>query len=549
MERLYETHEVRDVKELGGLWDFVILDKPGEIRKVVIPSCWETYPGMENYRGRAVYSKKVKLEGNIRFCFKGISHTATVYLNEQEIATHYNAFTPFEVIVNNVKPGVYTLKIEVDNSFHEESALHIVNDYFSYGGINRPVFLEYIREAFIERVHFIPFRKNDIWYGKVQVRVNNLTDKDLPVRLEFEIDDKLHSTMEAFINPGIHFIEQEVEIKEALSYEPDQPKLYLWKTKLYLGEVLTDDLIERIGFREIKIKGKDIYFNEKVIHIKGFNRHEDHALFGCALPLEVMDNDLNLIIDMGANAVRTCHYPNDERFLDLCDEKGILVWEEGHARGLSEEQMRHKNFRTQSLTCIDEMIDNHYNHPSIFTWGILNECASHTEYGREIYIEQFQRIKQLDNSRPMTFASCHPNTDICMDLPDIVSMNLYPLWYHDSPVDEFLTKVYHWVQKTKGMGKPFLVSEIGAGAIYGYRASNHAKWSEERQAEILEKQLIGVLSRADMSGVFIWQFCDGRVPDECFYGRPRCMNNKGVVDEYRRKKLSYDTVKNIFKRY
>ena len=56
--------------------------------------------------------------------------------------------------------------------------------------------------------------------------------------------------------------------------------------------------------------------------------------------------------ESGANAVRTCHYPNDERFLDLCDEMGIMVWEESHARGLSEKQMRHKNFRSQSLSCI-----------------------------------------------------------------------------------------------------------------------------------------------------------------------------------------------------
>ncbi|NLP34975.1 MAG: hypothetical protein GX359_07230, partial [Clostridiales bacterium] len=246
------------------------------------------------------------------------------------------------------------------------------------------------------------------------------------------------------------------------------------------------------------------------------------------------------------NAVRTCHYPNDERFLDLCDEKGILVWEEGHARGLNEEQMQHKNFRKQSLDCIDEMIDNHYNHPSIFTWGILNECASNTEYGKVIYKEQFDRIKELDQSRPTTFASCHYKSDICLDLPDIVSMNIYPLWYHDSPAEEYIKDVYEWVQETEGKGKPYIVSEIGAGAIPGFHAPGNPKWSEERQSMILKEQLQAVLSHKNTSGVFIWQFCDGRVPDECFYARPRSMNNKGVVDEYRRKKIAYQTVKDIF---
>lgn len=95
-------------------------------------------------------------------------------------------------------------------------------------------------------------------------------------------------------------------------------------------------------------------------------------------------------------------------------------------------------------------------------------------------------------------------------------------------------------------GKPFLVSEIGAGAIPGYITHNDVRWSENRQAEILERQLDAVLDFPDASGVFIWQFCDCRVPDGNFYGRPRCMNNKGVVDEYRRRKLSYDVVKRKF---
>ena len=79
------------------------------------------------------------------------------------------------------------------------------------------------------------------------------------------------------------------------------------------GEVV-DDLIDRMGFREIKVQGNRVYFNDKPVRIKGFNRHEDHALFGCAIPVEGMDYDLRLMEEMGANAVRTCHYPNDERF-------------------------------------------------------------------------------------------------------------------------------------------------------------------------------------------------------------------------------------------
>jgi beta-glucuronidase len=105
---------------------------------------------------------------------------------------------------------------------------------------------------------------------------------------------------------------------------------------------------------------------------------------GNEFPLSLMIQDLDLMADMGANAVRTSHYPNDERFLDLCDERGIYVWEENHARGLSLEQMRNPNFIRQCADVNREMVEQHRNHPSIIIWGILNECASDTEEGGSI---------------------------------------------------------------------------------------------------------------------------------------------------------------------
>ena len=80
--------------------------------------------------------------------------------------------------------------------------------------------------------------------------------------------------------------------------------------------------------------------------------------------------------------------------------------------------------------------------------------------------------------------------------------------------------------------KPFIVSEIGAGAIYGFHDMNHAKWSEERQADILREQLEAVLGNLHIAGVFLWQFADCRVDDSWFGARPKTQNNKGIVDAY-----------------
>lgn len=552
MERLFKTHRVRENSVLEGLWRFYPEGKPDEYRQVLIPSCVETYPGYENYRGIGVFEKELFAKGNVRLCLKGVSHTAEVFWDGEKIGGHYNAYTPFEMVVKDVKAGNHLLCVKADNSCHPDSALHVINDYYNYGGITRPVIVEEVGEVWIRQIHVRPFKEDGIWHGEFSVRIENLADDKRQVGITLDLERG--SSLQAFsmeketitLQPGLNLWKKEIALPGAESYELDAPKLYqVWGRLWEEGEVV-DDLIDRVGFREIKVQGNRVYFNDKPVRIKGFNRHEDHALFGCAIPVEGMDYDLRLMEEMGANAVRTCHYPNDERFLDLCDEKGILVWEEGHARGLDEQQMRHPNFRKQSLDCLKEMVENHYNHPSIFTWGILNECASETEYGREVYWEQYALLRKLDKSRPLTSATCRHFSDICLDLPDIVSVNIYPGWYFDEDVKGYLEKIYGWVQETEGKGKPFLVSEIGAGGISGYHAPHRPKWSEEWQCDILKEQLLGVLGFEAGSGVFIWQFCDGRVPDENFGGRPCCQNNKGIVDGYRRRKLAFETVKEIF---
>ena len=93
------------------------------------------------------------------------------------------------------------------------------------------------------------------------------------------------------------------------------------------------------------------------------------------------------------------------------------------------------------------------------------------------------------------------------------------------------------------------MTEICAGAIYGYRTPTMCKWSEEYQAKALEDQITGVLEQEGCNGIFIWQFCDVRISFEWFSTRPRTMNNKGIVDEYRRRKLSYDVVKRLYHSY
>ena len=561
MLRLFNTHEIRRVTELEGMWDFVMEGNDKKYR-MMVPGCIEQHPDFLDKRGIGWYTRRlaVPYDTNLRLEFKGVSHTADVYLDGVKLGHHYNAFTPFSVIAKDVKSGEHELRVRVDNRFTQESALHVPNDYYTYGGITRPVAMEELGDVYIKNLHFESFMTERGWHAKIKVTLVNLSDREQTAELGGRLAaDMIYAASDSDTNidelaQGITLapdeertLEVEAAFTDVLAWSSREPNLYLVKLCLSREGKIIDDYIDRVGFRQVKVSGRDILVNGEKIYMKGFNRHEDYATVGCAIPLQLMVQDMDLMQEMNANAVRTCHYPNYERFLDLCDERGMYVWEENHARGFGLERMQNPNFDRQCKDCIDEMIENHYNHPSIIIWGILNECASETEEGREKYAAQYAQIRSLDKSRPTTSATCRHLTDICLDLPDVVSFNMYSGWYKDVPIDETNRTEIEWIRKSGGEGKPIIVSEFGAAAIYGYRDRAHCKWSEERQADIIRDNLEVYMNDENICGVFVWQFADCRVTEEEWFAtRARCHNNKGVVDEYRRPKLAFDTIKEMY---
>lgn len=558
MIRLFSTHQIRKSTELEGLWDFTpaayMGEKVGAYRyRLPVPGCWEMHPEFGNYRGIGVYRQKVTLHqrSNLRLEFKGVSHTAHVYFDGVMKACHYNAYTAFECVIPQVEAGTHDLVIYVDNSFHEDSALHVPNDYYTYGGIIRPVAVEEISDLYIQNVMFTPVRQGLGWHGSWKAVVRNMGQVERMVSIR-----GILAGIDAELGRSLVKSGETVEISSWVAY-PDVKEWSLENPNLYaLTAILTteegydcDDWLDRVGFRTISTDNGKIQLNGKDVVLQGVNRHEDHPMAGSALPLHLMVRDLELITDLGCNAVRTSHYPYDERFLDLCDERGIAVWEENHARGLSLEQMLNPNFGWQSEQVTREMVQQHYNHPSILIWAILNECASHTEEGRAHYEKQLTIIGELDPSRPRSFASHHRDQEKCFDLAEIVSFNLYPGWYTNENPGELADQARLWADALGGKGKPMIISEFGGDGFYGFRSPNREKGSEERQADIIDSNLRAYLERDYISGIFIWQFSDCRVTEGLGWllARSCTRNSKGIVDEYRRPKLAYETVKRYFR--
>ena len=559
MYRLFKTHQIRKSIELPTLWEFSVPDKTPI--KMPVPSCIESIPAFSNYKGKCTFEAQCRFSNDLRLTFKGVGHTANVYLDGQHLGSHYGAYGEFSFVLKNQKDEKHTITVNADNSYSTDSALHIDNDYYSYLGITRPMILEQLDRVYVKYTHITPSYDGVKWKIHITSEIENITDSDIDINVVYFLSTsdscaKNDDDVTEYTQFPVHIksgdtkkIEYIMNCSDVITYTPENPYMYFLHCQLITatGNEAIDDLIERFGFREIKVAGKEILFNGTPLKIKGFNRHEDYAEFGCSVPVSAMQRDIMLIKETGANCIRTCHYPNDERFLDLCDENGILVWEESHARGLSEENMLNPNFMEQSKLSIFEMITYHFNHPSIFVWGLLNECASETEYGRKCYEELIGLIRDLDPSKPVTFASCKHFKDICLDLADIVSYNIYPKWYRETSCVDFLSDCVDYIRENGGANKPILISEIGAGAIYGYRTNTRCKWSEEGQVDMLYQQITSVMSNSECSGVIIWQFADCRVDAGWALKRPKTQNNKGVVDMYRREKLGYEKVKELFK--
>ena len=545
MYRIFAEHTLRPVTSLNGLWD---MEANGKHYPMLIPGVWERLPELRAWHGTADFTRTVTIEadGTYLLRFGGVSHTGAVYWDGAQVGWHYNAYTAFEVLLENVAAGEHTLRVTADNRYETGKPLHVPNDYYTYGGLTRPVEMHHLTSARIRRMQFSCVQTGEGAYqAKVEVFVQAIADC-APMQVRIAVaGSEASADVPALAKGEETSVLLTADVTGVRPWDIGQGNLYDLTATLLADGAPIDDLIDRVGFRTLDWKGERILLNGREIFVKGFNRHEDHGQFGSALPLEAMMDDLTLILSTGANTVRTCHYPNDPRFIDLCDALGVLVWEENHARAID---IHPENFDEVCAIVNEEMVTQHYTHPSIWVWGILNECESETEFGREVYRKQLDQLRRLDPTRPTTFASCRFFTDICMDLADVCSFNIYPLWYHEEPVADYAQRIADFMDSAGAKGKPIIFSEFGAGAIAGYHDPfGMAKWSEERQADILDQQLKAIMGMKRVSGAYIWQFADVRVAEEWAYSRPKTVNNKGVFDQFRRPKMSYKVVQERFR--
>ena len=480
-----------------------------------------------------------------RLLLDGVHHWSRIFVNGVHRRDHIGGFTRFGTDFTPEHETV-TMTVLVDNRFdYDRCPLHLPYfDWYHYGGIARGAELH---------------RLNTLWLEGVVATTAHLEPPTLHLAVHYaaleppgEQNLEVSFGGEIVLQESVRLSEVEGRLERTLSlpsaslWSPETPHLY--ELHVRLG---ADDWRGRIGLRQVRTEGQHLLINEVPVRLHGVNRHDAHPQFGHALPDALVLSDVQQLKDLGCTVVRGSHYPQDTRFLDLCDEVGLCVWSEAIGWQHTAEHLRDDAFLQAQERHIDEMIAAAINHPSVILWGALNECSSDDAASRPGYERLLSHIRKRDPSRPVAYASNRPYADKCFDLADIVAINSYPGWKTGELEDipRLLDELCHFIDGSEHADKPLFIAELGADALPGWRDAHEDRWSEQYQAKVLETAIKHLMTERERAcGLTLWQFGDLRTtthPDKALR-KARGFNNKGIVDEYRRPKLAYDAVKRCF---
>lgn len=559
MIRLFNQSFKRKISTLDKRWDFVT-DKqnrgseekwyanfPHKSEKIYVPSCWNNELGMENYIGCAWYRTAFTTEKpSVKLVFGAVNNECEIYLDGKHIKSHVGAFCEFSVIVPFAGVGEHELVLRVDNTQNETDTVPLKRaDWFNHGGIIRSVELHEFDEYIIDDVKIDYALTPDFRNAAVRCTTKVYSTVETDEALAISADGNVLAKKSAGLSVGQNVLCAEFDMDGVSLWDTCSPKLYEFQFAL-----LNDDLIERTGFRSIKIDGRDFVLNGRKLFLKGINRHEEYPEWGFSVPFKLIKKDVDIIKALGCNTVRGSHYPNSKATLDYLDETGMLFWEEIPMWGFPEEALKNERVAETGLNMHREMITRDFNHPCVIIWGLHNEIATQTRAAYALTEKFVKEIRGYDTSRLITYATMKPAEDICFDLADFISLNKYIGWYEGELSDwnGFFDEFHKYLQKVNADDKPIVISEFGAAALTGNISFENIKWTENYQADAMAYMVDLFMKREDISGLYIWQYADLRSSNTMELERARSYNNKGIVSEYRKPKMAYYAVKKLFSR-
>ena len=377
-------------KNMGYAWCTTFKNNPPYIGETnnYTGSYRKTFELPANWKGQEVFFHVGSATSNLSVWVNG---KYVGYSEDSKVAAEFN-------ITKYLKSGKNLIAMQImrwcDGSYLEDQ------DFWRFTGIAREVYLYSTPKVRIQDF----FITQDYQDGKGILGVDAKI-----VGGKAQLESKLYDAEGKLVADGL-----QATVDNAKAWTAETPYLYVLELQLKQGNKLLQTIRKKIGFRNITIKGGQLLVNGQPILIKGADRHELDPDGGYIVSVDRMIQDIKIMKYLNINAVRTCHYPDDPRWYDLCDEYGLYLTAESnlesHGMGYKEKTLAIRtDFEKAHIERQEGNMITYKNHPSIIVWSLGNEAG----YGPN-FEKAYDWVKAYDNSRPCQYerAELDGKTDI-----------------------------------------------------------------------------------------------------------------------------------------
>ena len=506
------------------------------VTSVNLPHTWNATDGQDGgndyFRGSCLYTKKLlkselpKAEQYyLEIC--GANSSADVYVNGEHKAHHDGGYSTWRVNLTDSIGDACEIAIVVDNSPNEQVYPQMA-DFTFYGGLYRNVNLIAVSSKHFDLDYFggkglmvTPVVEGADANVEAKVFVTNLSEGD---QIRYTVLDKAGNVVKSLTTTETvaNFVLENVHLWNGLK----DPYLYTLKAEILSGGWVVDEVDTRFGARSFKIDPENGFILNGVEYpLRGVSRHQDRLGIGNALLPCHHEEDINLILEVGATTIRLAHYQHDQYFYDLCDEKGLVLWAE-----IPYISRHMPTGRENTISQMKELVVQNYNHPSIVVWGLSNEIsiAGSNPDLLENHTILNDMVHEMDKTRLTTIAavSMAKIDDPYIHISDVVSYNHYFGWYGgETDMNGPWFDNFH----AKYPNTPIGCSEYGCEALNWHSSTPfQGDYTEEYQSYYHEELIKQLFTRKYMWATHVWNMFDFGA-DARAEGGENGQNHKGLV--------------------
>ena len=500
---------------------------------VNLPHTWNATDGQDGgndyFRGSCLYTKKlVKSElpeaDQYYLEIQGANSSADVYVNGEHKAHHDGGYSTWRVNLTDSIDEECEVAIVVDNA-PNETVYPQMADFTFYGGLYRNVNLIAVNNTHFDLDYYggPGIKVTPSASGNVEIEVF-VTDKQDGDEVKYTVTDK-EGNVVCELQSSENLANLTIE-NVHLWHGRRDPYLYTAKAELVRGGEVIDDVTARFGVRSFKVDPElGFFLNGEEYPLRGVSRHQDRLGVGNALLPEHHEEDIALIMEVGATTIRLAHYQHDQYFYDLCDENGLVIWAE-----IPYISRHMPTGRENTISQMKELVTQNYNHASIVVWGLSNEIsiAGSTPDLLENHKILNDMVHEMDKTRLTTIAavSMAKVDDPYIHISDLVSYNHYFGWYGgETGMNGPWFDNFH----AKYPNTPIGCSEYGCEALNWHSSKPfQGDYTEEYQSYYHEELIKQLFTRKYIWATHVWNMFDFGA-DARAEGGENGQNHKGLM--------------------